>query len=66
MRRQPFKTAFCQKPLDSGREHVKANIERKLDELKFPSAQKQQIVSDILGGPKPTSDGCLYDCEDEN
>ena len=36
------------------------------DELKFPSAHKQQIVSDILGGPKPTSDGCLYDCEDEN
>ena len=49
-----------------GREHVKANIERKLDELKFPSTQKQQIVSGILGGPKPTSDGCLYDCEDEN
>lgn len=44
-------------------EHVKANIERKLDELKFPAFEKRGILADIFGGPRCGPDGCLYECE---
>ena len=48
-----------------GLEHVKANVERKLDELKFPNASKYRIISDIFGGESAEKNGSLYECETE-
>ena len=48
-----------------GLEHVKANVERKLDELKFPNASKCRIVSDIFGGALVENSGSLCECETE-
>ena len=47
-----------------GLEHVKANVEQKLDELKFPNASKYRIISDILGGVS-AENGSLNECETE-
>jgi hypothetical protein len=53
-----------------GEEHVKANIEKKLEELKFPNASKRRIITDIFGSPNSFSSSaknsqCLCDCGSE-
>ncbi|CAB4017990.1 Hypothetical predicted protein [Paramuricea clavata] len=48
-----------------GLEHVKANVERKLEELKFPNASKRRIISDIFGEALAEKNGSLYECETE-
>ena len=43
-----------------GQEHVRLNIERKLDEFDFPSAAKRRVVSDIFGGAAVSEGESLY------
>ena len=48
-----------------GVEHVKANVERKLDELKFPNPSKRRIISDIFGEASAEKNESLHDCVTE-
>jgi hypothetical protein len=41
--------------------NVKANVERKLEELKLSNASKRRIISDIFGGVLAEKNGSLYD-----
>ncbi len=40
-------------------EHIKANIEKKMEDLKFPNASMQCIITDVFGSPSAESNQCL-------
>jgi hypothetical protein len=46
-----------------GKEHVQANVDKKLQSLNFPSIQKNIILSDIFGGTTCKEEDSLYGSE---
>lgn len=46
-----------------GKEHVQANVDKKLQSLNFPSIQKKIIMSDIFGGSTCKEEDSLYGSE---